>query len=160
MWQKIFFLVTLFTALIIFGCSDNSVAPPSENSSTFSGQTNFVQYTGPGSSTQPGSGNIQALDQVAVFRDISDNPQLTGLRNVVITSNSQENSYGTFSLEANGANWEGNWTGTTTSSGTTIKANGYDLNERGKTCEWYYYLPSSQDGKAGTFSARIRYERD
>ena len=153
MWQKIFFLVTLFTALIIFGCSDNSVAPPSGQLSTFSGQTKFVHYVGSGSSAQ-------LLNQVAIFRDISDNPQLNGLRNVVITSNSQGSSYGTFSLEANGTNWEGKWTGTTTSSGTTIKATGYDLIERGKTCQWYYDLPSSQDGKAGTFSARIMYERD
>lgn len=160
MWQKIFFLVTLFTALIIFGCSDETVAPPSDQSSAFTGETQFIEYVNPGTLNKLVDGKTHTLNQVAIFRDISDNPQLNGLRNVVVTSNSQGNSYGTFSLETNDVRWEGNWTGTTTSSGTTIKATGYDLNERGKTCEWYYDLPSSQDRKAGTFSARIMYERD
>lgn len=153
MWQKIFILATLCAAVMSLGCNESSVAPTTSISNTNSGRTQFIKYVNPGDSTQ-------FLNQDAIFKDSSDNSQLTGLRDVVINSQSQGNSYGTFSLETDGAHWEGNWTGTTTSSGTTIRATGYDLNERGKSCEWNYYLPSSQNGKAGTFSASIIYERD
>ena len=159
MRYKIFFFVALFAALMVIGCNE-SVAPPTGSSSTFTGETKFLEYVDPGNITQPRIGKTQSVNQIAVFRDSSDNAQLTGLRNVLITSNSQGSSYGTFSMETNGVHWEGTWTGTTTSSGTTIKATGYDLNERGKSCVWYYYLSSSQDGKVGKFSARINYERD
>jgi len=159
MRYKIFFFVTFFAALMVIGC-DESVAPQSGPSNTFNGETKFLEYVDPGTTTQPGIGKTQGINQIAIFRDSTDNAQLTGLRNVVITSNSQGNSYGTFSMETNGVHWEGTWTGTTTSSGTTIKATGYDLNERGKSCVWYYSLPSSQGGKVGKFSARINYERD
>lgn len=160
MWQKIFSFVTPLAALLIFGCSDNSVSPALGPSSAVTGETEFIQFVGPGGTSQPGGENSQMQNQVAVFRDSSDNAELTGLRNVVINSDGQGNSYGTFSMVTADADWQGNWTGTKTSTGTTIKATGYDLNDRGKSCVWYYYLPSAQNGKAGTFTARIIDKRD
>lgn len=160
MWQKIFPFVTLLAALMIFGCSDNSVSPQLGPSTAVNGETEFIQFVGSGGSTQPIGGNSQVQNQVAVFRDSSDNAELSGLRNVVINTDGNGNSYGTFSMVTSDADWQGNWSGTTTSSGTTIKATGYDLNDRGKSCVWYYYLPSSQDGTAGTFTARIIDKRD
>jgi hypothetical protein len=164
MWQKIFNLVILFTALMVLGCDDELVAPPKGQSNIISGETKLIDYVNPGIVKQLGSGNIQVRNQVAIFKDSSSNAELSGLRNVVLNhnfnSNGQGNSYGTFSVETNSGLWEGDWTGQTTSSGTTIKAIGYNFDERGQSCEWTYYFPSSQDGKVGTFSARIIYERD
>lgn len=160
MWQKILSFAVPLAALLIVGCSDNSVSPALGPSTAINGETEFVQYADPGNGPLSGGGNSAILKQVSIFRDSSDNTQLTGTRNVVVTSVNQEKSYGTFSLETNDAHWEGSWTGTTTSSGTTIKATGYDVNERGKSCVWYYYLPTSENGMAGTFTARISYERD
>jgi hypothetical protein len=163
MWRKIFFLVTLFTALMVLGCNE-LVAPPEGQSNIISGETTLVKYVDPGTVRQLEGGNIQVRNQVAIFEDNSNNSQLSGLRNVVLNhnfnSNDQGNSYGTFSIETNSGLWEGDWTGQTTSSGTTIKAIGYNFDERGETCEWKYYFPSSQDGEVGTFSARIISERD
>ncbi len=160
MWQKMFYLVILFTALMVLGCNDELVAPPEGQSNLISGETEFIEYVDPGTVTQLGHGNIQVRNQVAAFMDESNDNQLSGLRTVVLNynydSNNQGYSYGTFSIETNSGFWEGDWTGRTTSSGTTIKAIGYNnFDERGQSCEWNYYFPSSQDGKVGTFSARL-----
>ena len=164
MWVKIFYLVALFTSLMVLGCSDELVAPSKGQSSIIYGETEIVEYVDPGTITQLGKGNTQVRNQVANFIDSSNKGQLSGLRNVVLNhdfnSNGHGNSYGTFSVETNSGLWEGNWTGRTTSSGTTIKAIGYDFDERGKSCEWNYYFPSLEAGTVGTFSARIISERD
>ena len=164
MWQKAFFLGTLLTALIVLGCKDELVAPPKGQSNYITGETKLIEFVTPGTVKQLGDGNRQVRNQVAIFEDNSNNSQLSGLRNVVLNhnfnSNDQGNSYGTFSIETNSGLWEGDWTGQTTSSGTTIKAIGYNFDERGQSCEWNYYFPSLQDGEVGTFSARIISERD
>jgi hypothetical protein len=164
MWPKIFYLVILFTALMVLGCNEELVAPPNGQSNIISGETKLIEYVDPGTVRQLEGGNIQVRNQVAIFKDSSINAQLSGLRNIVLNhnfnSNAQGNSYGTFSIETNSGLWEGDWTGRTTSSGTTIKAIGYNFDERGQSCEWNYYFPSSQDGEAGTFSARIISKRD
>ena len=166
MWQKIFFLVTLFTALMVLGCNDEPVSPLEGSSGIISGETKLIEVVDPGTVIQLGGGKTQVHNQVAIFRDSSNNAKFSGLRNVVLNltlfnSNGQENSYGTFRLETdNGEFWEGDWTGRSTSSGTAIEAIGYNIDEKDKSRLWNYYFPSSKEGKVGTFTARIIYERD
>lgn len=164
MWQKAFFLGTLLTALIVLGCKDELVAPPKGQSNYISGETKLIEIVNPGTVKQLGDGNRQVRNRVAVFLDSSNNSQLSGQRLVVLShnfdANGYGNCYGTFSIETTSGLWEGDFKGQTTASGTTIKAIGYNFDERGETCEWKYYFPSSQDGEVGTFSARIISERD
>jgi hypothetical protein len=163
MWQKIFFLVTLFTALMILGCNE-LVAPPEGQSSIISGETKLIELVNPGTVKQLEGGNIQVRNRVAVFLDSTNDSQLSGQRLVVLShnfdANGYGNCYGTFSIETTSGLWEGDFKGQTTASGTTIKAIGYNFDERSETCEWKYYFPSSEDGILGTFSARIISERD
>ena len=164
MWQKAFYIGTLLTALIVLGCKDELVAPPKGQSNYITGESKLIEFVTPGTVKQLGDGNRQVRNQVAIFEDNSNNSQLSGLRNVVLNhnfnSNDQGNSYGTFSIETTSGLWEGDFKGQTTASGTTIKAIGYNFDERGQSCEWNYYFPSLQDGEVGTFSARIISERD
>lgn len=166
MLQKFFFLVILFTALAIVGCNEELVTPQGGDVSIISGGTKLIEVVDPGTVTHLSSGETQVLNQVTIFKDSSSNAKFSGLREVVLNttilnSNGEENSYGTFSLETdNGEIWEGEWTGHTTSTGSTIEAVGYNIEEEGISCVWNYYFPSSKGGTVGTFTARIIYDRD
>jgi len=164
MLKKSFYLAVLSVALIFIGCEDQPLSPTSGHSNKISGETQLVEYINLGTVEKLGDGNKQIRQQVAVFKDISESAQVSGMRKIVLNhnynSNNEGHSYGTFSIEAENGYWEGDWTGTTTSAGTTIKAKGYNFESRDQTCEWTYNFPSSQEGKSGTYSARIYSNRD
>lgn len=164
MLKKIFYLVTIFAALLFFGCNEQSVSPLNSGSNKVSGKTKLVKFLDLGSTTQLENGNKQILNQIAVFEDVCNCPQLTGTRKIVMNQNLNKDNcgscFGTFSIEAKNAYWEGEWTGNTNALGTTIKAVGYNLNERDQRGEWEYYFPSGQNGELGTYSAQIYFDKN
>ena len=159
MSQKKYYFVALFATLMIFGCNDELVTTPPRQTNRISGETKLVKFVDQGTTKMLVDGKKEIRNQVAIFEDISSSKDISGLRNLVLNHDydSQEHGkcYGTFSMETENGYWEGSFTGHTTSSGTTIKAIGYNFDDRGESCEWRYYFPSSLEGKRGTYSANI-----
>ena len=167
MLKKISYLVSIITLLMLVGCEDEPVAPlnnSSEKNNKISGETQLVEYISSGSVKHLENGGKQVRNEIAVFNDRSNSSQLSGLRKIVYNhnfdSNDQGECFGVFSIETDEGYWEGDWTGTITSEGTTIRAMGYNFENRDQSCEWTYFFPSSLEGKSGTYSARIFSARD
>ncbi|MEN8192092.1 MAG: hypothetical protein ABFS12_04710 [Bacteroidota bacterium] len=162
MIKKSYYIVTFLAVLLIIGCENEPVAPTNSSPNKIFGETNFVEYESPGTVTQFEDGTKQIRKQIAIFNDSSNDMQLSGLRKIELNhnfdSNNEGSCYGTFSLETKNGYWEGDWTGETTSTGTTIKAIGYNLDDREQYCKWEYYFPSSDEGKSGTYSAKIFFD--
>ncbi len=161
MWTKKYILIALFTTATFFGCNENSVAPSAARSDKISGETKLIKFMDLGTTKQLENGKKQIKNQVAVFEDECDCSKLSGVRNIVMNYTFDKDNYGTgsgtFSIETKDAYWEGNWTGTTNASGTTIRAVGYNFDERDQYCEWTYFFSSSKAGQSGIYSAQIFY---
>jgi len=154
MLNKAKYLIAIIITLIFIGCENEPVAPTDGQSNKISGETQLIE-------SASSSGINQ---QVLVFKDSSNSEEVSGLRKIEIynsfSSNEDGHSSGIFSIDTKSGTWEGDWTGTTTSSGTTIIAVGYNMDDRDQSCEWRYYFPSSLEGKRGTYSAVIYDNRD
>lgn len=153
MLKKLYFILTFFVAIILIGCEEEPVTASNGVSNKISGETHMVESIG----------SAQINPKVRVFKDSSNSKLVSGLRKIEtikgFSSNEEGHSSGVFSIEAKSGTWEGDWTGTTNSSGTTIIAVGYNMDDRDQSCEWRYYFPSSQEGKRGTYSAVISTNR-
>ncbi len=164
MWTKKYILIALFTGAAFWGCNENSLSPSALQADKISGETKLVKFMDLGTTKQLENGSRQISQQVAIFEDKSNNGQFSGLRNIVMNHNFDKdnygNSFGTFSIEAKNAYWEGEWTGTTNSLGTTIKAVGYNLDERDQRGEWRYHFPALDEGKSGTYTVKIYYDKN
>jgi hypothetical protein len=154
MVKKISYIVSLFAAFIIIGCEEEPVAPTNVSSNKIIGETHIVE-------SMSSAGTDQ---QITVFKDSSNSEQISGLRKIEIknsfNSNKEGQSSGVFSIDTKNGTWEGDWTGTSTSSGNTIIAVGYNFDNRDQICEWRYFFPSTLEGKRGTYTAVIYNTRD
>ena len=156
-------IVILIAVLIMVGCDSQPVSPPNSGSSKISGETKLIKSVDSGTTKQLANGGIQIRNKILIFEDSATNNELSGLRNIVFNHNYDKNNlghcYGTFSIESDLGLWEGDWTGTKTLDGITIRAKGYNLDDRDQSCEWKYYFPSSLEGNSGTYSAVINTNR-
>jgi len=168
--KKIYILAVMLT-LIIIGCEKDPVTPRdatsnniSRESSNISGETELIESISDGTINYVDGGKKVVRNEVRAYQDNSNNGIMSGLRKIVTNKNFNSNNegkcFGTFSIDTEEGYWEGQWTGITTSEGTTIKANGYNFENRDQSCEWTYFLPSSLEGKSGTFTAKIYSARD
>ena len=160
MLNKSLYFLIIILALTFVGCDDQPLSSVSDNTLGNSGRTNLMDNNNSDISKQLAKGNVQNKNQSLVYIDISENPVLSGTRTMGSSPNydcnQAGNSFGRFTFDSeSGQHWEGDWVSRTTASGTTIRATGYNFDDRDQSCEWNYFFPCEDGGKQGTFRANL-----